>query len=158
MQYTSCKFRFCSTGSNVDQHFLQIPTELSNAVQSVHEVVEYKYYSRNPPTLTATSIYPIRRSSNPLTKNGFVVETTKSSSGAIATIMNLKKVTSDQDASQAFSLIYSHWNTLLTKEQVDLASYKVTKDHGKKSFQSSFVKLVCRKIPKPVECWVALEM
>lgn len=132
---------------------------MSNALQSVREVVEYKFYSNNLPRLTSKSIFPIRYSSNPLLTHGFVIETSKSSSGAIATITNAKKVTSDQDASKALSLIYSHWKNLLNKDQVQLAMYKVAhKEFHNNSLTSAAVKLVCRKIPTPVECWVALEM
>lgn len=127
-------------------------------MQSIQETAEYNFYSQTPLSLTSRDIYKIRYKSNPLLTQGFVEETLKSYSGAIAVITNKKKVTSTQDALQAFALIYSHWASLLTKDQVDLASHKIEVDYKKKSFQNAYVKLICRKIPSPVECWVALGM
>ncbi|KAK3727852.1 hypothetical protein QZH41_001636 [Actinostola sp. cb2023] len=71
--------------------------------------------------LLVSDHYPIKLE---IYARGFVEETLKSYTGSIAIIANKKKVTSSQDALQAFAQIYSQWANLLTKDQVDLASYK----------------------------------
>ncbi|XP_048582944.1 deoxyribonuclease-1 isoform X2 [Nematostella vectensis] len=126
-----------------------------DAVAKVNEKTESKFFAITPLGFDPTNIYSLRHSDNPLVKNGFQ-RSTLYIKRAIAIVTNVKTVSSSHDAVQAFELVYKSWPSLVRRSQVELAKLKAAEKMG--ANDRATVKLVCRKVPAPAECWVALEM